>query len=675
MRSESPRQGVFVTGATGFVGAHFAVHFARDFSRISYLVRGAELGAATARLRRSFATAAAGYRDGRAEAPLVSSDQVVLGDLSMPGCGVDARAIAQVGREGVAHFWHFAASLSYEDEKRALLEATNVEGLHNAIELAYKLGAQRFIYVSTAYTCGELRQEIPESLHPLAGPFSNLYEQTKCQAEHDAVALCEELGLALTILRPSIVVGPFTTFRPAGSATGIYGVIREVMRLHRTLRATTQRVRIPGDGQAELNLIPVDAMMTDVGEIIRREFVVGPIVHLTAEGGPTVARAIGLLSAQVGITNLSVEQPGDASELSAVEHTLAQRTEFYASYMRGTKHFVRSLPSRWRVDDQAMTGLVVEGVREQQKRSVDHVFSRALVTSFDGEELITYQAGQQHEDTVILSPACGMPSELSTPVARRLSDSRRVLTWETRGVPSPVRPGSLARYDVDAQAGDLMHMVERSGAGSVDVVAWCSGVQAAVRAALLHPTRIRSLVLMNGSYTDIDAPATAFQTNMYEAMKEIAVSEERAQFFHRVLFRSRRALSSEDERSAGDRSTTILSSTDPELLHLTSLPFADPSSMYRYGKLITGVMDAPMSAWLPRVRQPILFITCGKDCTTHPEGTRRAALIAQRGELVELPDADHFALYKLPEVAVRVAAFLDSFPRPRESCATLLNAG
>ena len=65
---------------------------------------------------------------------------------------------------GVRDCWHFAATLAYESRNREMIFRRNLEGTKHVLELAQRLGAKRFIYVSTAFVAGKRSGDIPETL-------------------------------------------------------------------------------------------------------------------------------------------------------------------------------------------------------------------------------------------------------------------------------------------------------------------------------------------------------------------------------------------------------------------------------------------------------------------------------------------------------------------------------
>ena len=81
-----------------------------------------------------------------------------------------------------------------------------VEGTRNMLEAALRAGVERFVYISTTAVYGSLRAEVEETC-PLE-PTGEEYADSKIEAEQ----LCWEYGekgLPVTVVRPTIVYGPF----------------------------------------------------------------------------------------------------------------------------------------------------------------------------------------------------------------------------------------------------------------------------------------------------------------------------------------------------------------------------------------------------------------------------------------------------------------------------------
>jgi nucleoside-diphosphate-sugar epimerase len=111
---------------------------------------------------------------------------------------------------------HCAGSVDYFDEDQ--LNRANIQYTKEILDLAQSLPVNRFIFISTAYSCGYIDGGAPESLHPEPGADPTVYTRTKRQAEW----LVAQSGIPYLILRPSILIGDSKTGRYSGKRYGLY---------------------------------------------------------------------------------------------------------------------------------------------------------------------------------------------------------------------------------------------------------------------------------------------------------------------------------------------------------------------------------------------------------------------------------------------------------------------
>jgi nucleoside-diphosphate-sugar epimerase len=317
------------------------------------VLESARSGAPTCALARAPSDAQAANRviaaiaEGGAAAPdgvrrqLEAAGCLALGaDVLQPVCGMGEPALRRLRAFGVREFWHFAASLQYENEKRDAIWQTNVIGTRNALELARRLGCESFYYVSTAYTAGRMSGAVPEQIHALDIGFNNCYEETKALAEREVARYARAHGMRHSILRPSIVVGPFATKGAGGSRTGLYGLVRELGRLRQPLRRLGRRARIRGEPTTSCNLMPVDWFVDDVLGLVGAGTVDGGVYHNTCERPLTVREVSECISEVLDLPGFEID-PAPSGEPSGLELLLEKRMAFYGAYLWSGKTFLR----------------------------------------------------------------------------------------------------------------------------------------------------------------------------------------------------------------------------------------------------------------------------------------------------------------------------------------------
>ena len=198
--------GIFLTGATGYLGAHVTAELLeRSESRLFLLVRATDHRDATHRLWRSLQLL---LDFPRFAAWLRSRVTIVAGDLTAPRFGLGDREYRELvsNTESIVHC---AASLNRRS-LRACVDV-NIRGTLEVISLARAAhadhGVGRVSYVSTVAVAGHRRHEIvaeDEALDWRRRDYDP-YAHTKRCCEQMVAGLLD--GMPIAIFRPSIILG------------------------------------------------------------------------------------------------------------------------------------------------------------------------------------------------------------------------------------------------------------------------------------------------------------------------------------------------------------------------------------------------------------------------------------------------------------------------------------
>jgi nucleoside-diphosphate-sugar epimerase len=176
------RRNVFLTGATGFIGARLAAALRERGDDVRALVRSPEKAGALREL----------------------GCEIVAGELSdiepslLEGCDalVHSAAVYQVG---------VSAS------QAGAMRNVNVGGTEQTLDAAVSAGVGRIVYVSTVNTFGDTKDAVvDESYVRPADSFVSAYDETKWLA-HEAAKRRIEAGAPIMIAMPGLVYGPGDT--------------------------------------------------------------------------------------------------------------------------------------------------------------------------------------------------------------------------------------------------------------------------------------------------------------------------------------------------------------------------------------------------------------------------------------------------------------------------------
>jgi thioester reductase-like protein len=197
---------IFLTGSTGYIGAHVAANLLRDHGvALNVLVRARDVGEAESRLWQALQL--------HMEFPqfyeyLQTRVRVFRGDLTDPGFGLSRDEYDRLVHT-TDSIIHCAASLNRKSEKSCL--NVNLRGTLEVLTLARHIehyhGLRRFSLVSTVAVAGKRQNEVVSEDRSIDWERSDYdpYARTKKFNEHMLRVLLPETPK--TIFRPSIVLG------------------------------------------------------------------------------------------------------------------------------------------------------------------------------------------------------------------------------------------------------------------------------------------------------------------------------------------------------------------------------------------------------------------------------------------------------------------------------------
>jgi nucleoside-diphosphate-sugar epimerase len=173
---------MFVTGATGFIGAHFVERALTEGHDVIGLYRSeAPKHRASIELLRD---RGAKLRRGNILEPETFADEL----------------------RGIDCVCHFAAAFREAGADEGYFQRMNVAGTVNVIEAAAAAGVKRFIHCGTAGIYGQRVAGTIDESAPIR-PW-NSYERSKLAADEQVRAIAMKTGIEYVILRPTAVYGP-----------------------------------------------------------------------------------------------------------------------------------------------------------------------------------------------------------------------------------------------------------------------------------------------------------------------------------------------------------------------------------------------------------------------------------------------------------------------------------
>lgn len=336
-----------ITGTTGFLGRYLLFDCLRRREKVAVLVRNRRGFSAADRIDQIISEWE--VRTG----VIVPRPVVLAGDLLVDG--LDLSDVDRVWfQSNVSSVIHSAASVCFQETSRGEPVNSNVHGTHRLLELCQHSHVREFHYVSTAYSCGRVDRSRPvlEEMHSEAGPFGNIYEESKCRAEH--LVQTAAGAFTRTLFRPSIVIGESTSGYTSSYNT-IYSPLRLAWMIYKeSIQAPPTRDDLLDglglDGDEARNIVPVDWVCEMIGALVRDPACHGRIYHLT---NPRLTPGRKILSAISRALSNRIDRSNAASPSSTKGSTgLAEfqaHMESYRSYFASDPIFDSSTLREQRV--------------------------------------------------------------------------------------------------------------------------------------------------------------------------------------------------------------------------------------------------------------------------------------------------------------------------------------
>jgi nucleoside-diphosphate-sugar epimerase len=169
----------FITGATGFIGSHLVPKLMAQGHSVTCLVRNPAKAEALKQLG----------------ATLVQGDVTDRASMLGPMRGVD----------GV---FHLAGVYEYGAQYRDRMQAINVDGARNVLEVGVELGVPKMVHTSTVAVFGNTHDRIVDETYRVEKhQLSSDYERTKWAAHYEVAVPLIQRGAPIVIVQPGVVTG------------------------------------------------------------------------------------------------------------------------------------------------------------------------------------------------------------------------------------------------------------------------------------------------------------------------------------------------------------------------------------------------------------------------------------------------------------------------------------
>lgn len=183
---------ILVTGATGLVGAHLALHLIENGESVRAIYRNLESIQKTKDLFLLY----------KKEALFEQIDWIQADIIDVPSL--------EIAFEKVEYVYHCAALISFDPKDEDLLRKTNIEGTANIVNFCIANAVKKLCFVSTIAALGDLKENekiITEEAEWNPEKTHSDYAISKYGAEME-IWRGQQEGLETVIVNPGVIIGP-----------------------------------------------------------------------------------------------------------------------------------------------------------------------------------------------------------------------------------------------------------------------------------------------------------------------------------------------------------------------------------------------------------------------------------------------------------------------------------
>lgn len=261
----------FITGFPNFMAVTMAREILAEHpkNQVGLLVQGKHLGA---------------WEEFRRLLPEDHKPRVraYTGDVVAMDLGLSGEEYAEIAND--ADYIFHLAGVYWMGADPQTAYRVNVEGTAEVLRLAREcVRLRRFAYFSTAFVSGDRTGVVLEEDLEAGQKFRNSFEETRFRAERLVRRHLDQLPLS--IFRPSIVVGHSVTGE-IDRITGPYFLMNAIVNW-----PVDVPIPLPGRGDAPMNMVPVDYVVSAARLLTRDPRGEGRTFHLT-DPNPLPARRV-----------------------------------------------------------------------------------------------------------------------------------------------------------------------------------------------------------------------------------------------------------------------------------------------------------------------------------------------------------------------------------------------
>jgi len=262
---------ILVTGGTGFTGGHLVKKLLEDSSNELRVIARNEK---------------------KAEGLKKFGVEVVIGDIS------DKEAVFKAVK-GMDIVFHVAAAYREAKTDDAYYWDVNYKGTKYILDACLEYGVKRVVHTSTIGLVSSVKN--PPSNEEEDYSPGDVYQNSKCEAEKEALRYAREKGLAISVVRPAAIYGP--------------GDLR-MLKMFKMI--AQKRWIFFGNGRAYLHMVYIDDLINGYLLCSQKEEAIGQVFIIGGEKYISLNELSALIAAEFNVKTPSIHVPYKPMEFLAV---------------------------------------------------------------------------------------------------------------------------------------------------------------------------------------------------------------------------------------------------------------------------------------------------------------------------------------------------------------------
>jgi pimeloyl-ACP methyl ester carboxylesterase len=235
----------------------------------------------------------------------------------------------------------------------------------------------------------------------------------------------------------------------------------------------------------------------------------------------------------------------------------------------------------------------------------------------------------------------------------------KTICWDYRGLYSSAASSDVTANTVAHQVDDLIALLDAEGVHDCVMIGWSMGVQVAFETIKRHPTRVKGLFAINGTY------GRAFRTVMGSRLvgQTIPMLLRLVRAQATLVGRATKRVAGSDALINAMKRVGLLSQKiDVEIFRAVAAGFVDVDWVI-YSDLLSRLDEHDAEDVLEKVEVPVTIVTGDRDLMTPPSTAEHMHRLIPNSRLVVIKGGTHYTPVEYPAViADELGRLLDRVP-------------